>query len=477
MKFVSFLKRPTILILFVVFVIGIIVTIVAIRNNSNNNSEIFIVQKTTLVQEVSVSGKTKPVQSTNLSFKDGGKVYRVLVNIGDTVVTGTLVAQLDTNELNAQLAQKNAALLAATAKRDELAVEVMHAYQSASPILQEAFIKADDAVNQKTDDLFINDNTNPQLSFTTLDSQARIDAVAGRALMNETLAQWRALTQSINFSSNETTLEAALAKTKQFLNSVEQFLQRAFDAVNFSADLTNTSKSSYQANLTTARTNINTVFDKINTQSQTIALQKAKLNSQEAHIKQLEADIALVNAQLNNALLRSPINGVVTRVNIDPGEVAGPNETIVSIISENNLEVETDVPELDIAKIKVGNPTRITFDAIENETFDGVVTSIEPAETIIDGVVNFKVKVNIIKSDMRIKSGLTANLTIETAKKENILAIPSIAITTNADGVFVQKIENKNTISIPVRIGFRGQNGMVELISGLSEGDIIVLSI
>ena len=92
---------------------------------------------------------------------------------------------------------------------------------------------------------------------------------------------------------------------------------------------------------------------------------------------------------------------------------------MVSLIADNSLEVDADVPEIDIGKISTGDTVSMTLDAFPGETFTGKVFYIDPAETILSGVVDYLVKVSFDKNDPRVKSGLTANLDITTETENN----------------------------------------------------------
>ena len=83
------------------------------------------------------------------------------------------------------------------------------------------------------------------------------------------------------------------------------------------------------------------------------------------------------------------------------------------------------------------DPVSITFDAFLNEIFLGEVSFIEPGDVVIDGIVNYKVRVSLKNFDPRIKSGLTANLKIETSKKENVVSIPMYVVIKEGDKNFV----------------------------------------
>jgi HlyD family secretion protein len=150
------------------------------------------------------------------------------------------------------------------------------------------------------------------------------------------------------------------------------------------------------------------------------------------------------------------------------------NTPIVSVISDADLEIEANVPEVDIGKLNPGNPVSITFDAFPNETFSGSISYIDPAETIIDGVVNFKITIAFAAPSGSVRSGLTANLAIESARKDDVLFLPQFAIIEDSRGAFVQKVINDVIQEIPVTTGLRGHDGNVEIVSGVLESDSVV---
>ena len=191
-------------------------------------------------------------------------------------------------------------------------------------------------------------------------------------------------------------------------------------------------------------------------------------------MKQAQANLESAQAQLSKAIIKAPIPGVVTKQDVKVGEIVSANTPLISIISLGNLQIEANIPEVDIGKVMIGNPVGITLDAFPGETFSGRVTYIDPAETIVDGVVNFRLTIVFNSADARLKSGLTANLSIRTLTKDGVLILPQYAILEYDSGVFARVQDGKNTKEIPIAIGIRGQDSSVEIISGLKEGDEVL---
>jgi RND family efflux transporter MFP subunit len=265
------------------------------------------------------------------------------------------------------------------------------------------------------------------------------------------------------------------------------------NAVVNTSNLSTNATDAYNTEVAGAITEINTATGAITTIEQNIASEQATIAqaqaqlsvtlagstteaiaAQQAQVEQAQANVQSIRVSIANASLSSPISGVITVQNAKVGQIAGAGQTMVSIISANNFEVDTYVPETDIGKVAIGNTVDMTFDAFPGETFEGKVFYIDPAETIQSGVVDYLVKVSFTKPDSRIKSGLTANLDIDAQTDANALTLPQFAIVQNASGTYVDVLQNKVEAQVPVVLGIRDQNGNVEITSGVTEGEQII---
>lgn len=230
--------------------------------------------------------------------------------------------------------------------------------------------------------------------------------------------------------------------------------------------------------------------EQIQAQEAQVDQAKASLASQRAMLNQAYANVQNYQAQLAKTVLYAPISGLITKMEAKVGEVVFPSSpysdsriTFVSIISDINYEIKVNVSEIDIAKIKIGNIAKIILDAYGDDTeFTASVTSVEPAETLIEGIATYKVKLQFTEQDERIKSGMTANIDILTAKKEDAIIIPQRAVITKEGSKIVRVIEEikeENLININeiiVETGLRGSDGRIEILKGINEGDEVVIS-
>lgn len=183
--------------------------------------------------------------------------------------------------------------------------------------------------------------------------------------------------------------------------------------------------------------------------------------------------------QLKKNIVYAPIDGIITKKYLEVGEMASSAAPIVTISGEKGFEIRADIPESDIDKVKIGQRGEATFDAFaSDDIFYFVVSEIEPAATVIQDVVYYKVTFKIEKEDSRIKSGMSTDIDILTAEKKSVLAIPNQAIRNDEGNKYVEILETKDDKKVlkrvEIKVGLRGDNGMTEIISGINEGDEVV---
>jgi len=198
------------------------------------------------------------------------------------------------------------------------------------------------------------------------------------------------------------------------------------------------------------------------------------INAQLAAVKSAQASVESAQAKIKNAEIIAPISGTITQFDAKVGQLASPNVPLVSIISDSGYEVDAGVSETDIGKISVGNKVSMTLDAFPNETFTGVVFYVAPAETNTNGVITYLVKVSFAKPDARLKSGLTANVDIQTKYKDDALILPQYAILQNDQGTFVETLVKNKVEQSPVVLGIEDQEGNVEVVSGVTKGEQVL---
>jgi len=181
--------------------------------------------------------------------------------------------------------------------------------------------------------------------------------------------------------------------------------------------------------------------------------------------------------QIEDTVLRSPVDGQVTKINKRVGEQVQPmlKDPVISLLPVAPFEVEVDIYEEDIVKINVGNSVDIVLTPFPDEILKGKVVSIDPVEKLIEGVVYYEITIDFEDPPEKLKPGMTADVIIKTASRENVLVIPEEAIEKKDGKVIVQVFIGKTPQEREIEIGLIGSDDMVEVISGLKEGEEVVI--
>lgn len=197
---------------------------------------------------------------------------------------------------------------------------------------------------------------------------------------------------------------------------------------------------------------------------------------------------------LSYATITSPIDGVVLSKAVEEGQTVAASFSTPELftIAQNltDMRVIADVDEADIGDVKEGERVTFTVDAYPNDTFEGEVTQVRQEATTTNNVVTYEVVISAPNNDLKLKPGLTANVTIYTAEKQGVLSVPSKALrfTPTQETVGKMKIQDTNgknkvwTIEGNTLKAHTVQIGMsdginTEILSGISEGSIIVTGV
>jgi len=458
------------------------------------------VTRGSITETVSITGNTTPTSSVSLGFQNSGTIAHIYCNLGDKVSAGEVIAELNTANLSAALQQARANLAAAEAnlaaltagtRPEQLAIDRNAVAQNRAALanaIASAYSVSDGAVHMNADQFFTNPRTaSAALTFIVPDAMLANAVVQERIALEPMLVSWSAQISSPSFSLSEpaaAAMQAAqnLAQVGAFLNDAAAALAKTQSSGSISAATLTT----YGTNVASARTSIANALTTLASAETALvsangalALAEAGATSesiaaQQAQVEQAQAGVANAEANLQGAKIIAPISGVVTELDAKLGQLASSGVALVSIIGNSGFEVEAGVSETDIGKLAVGNKAVMTLDAFSNEIFEGSVFYIAPAQTDTQGVISYLVKISFNKTDPRLKSGLTANIDIQTKEKNDALFLPQYAILQNDNGTFVEVFENDIVKQLPVTLGIQDRDGNVEVTSGVNENEQVL---
>lgn len=271
-----------------------------------------------------------------------------------------------------------------------------------------------------------------------------------------------------------TSEKASLDLTKSTINNKISTLMAKQKAIDVQKTTNANSIASAEAALVSANNNLTNAKDGLTLKKAGTAIEQ--IRAQEAVVAQAKASVNNASAQLSKTVIKAPISGTISKLDIKEGEIVSPLAPIVSMISDGKFEIETNISETDIAKVNVGDNANVTIDAYGNDTiFETIVTAIDPAETLVNGVANYKVTLQFKLDDDRIKSGMTANIKLNSQSRQNVIAVLESAIVTRGTEKFVL-VNNGSTSPEQRKVvtGIKGVNGYTEIISGLNEGERVI---
>lgn len=501
------MTKKIILIISAIVLIVIIILSQTVFKKEESPFDLAEVAKGNIHQQVLETGMVTKGEEIGLSFKNSGTIEEIYVSVGDIVEKGKILAELNQDQLRIQLNQAKAGLSSAQANLSKLLAgftpeeikisetdvansqialataqeNLDNSYEDALNVLEDAYLKIYNCYNTVE---------SIQKSYFTSNDEESISVKANKEEIANILDNIK------NFSD----IDADLIKMKTDLEDVFSALKvikEACDDISYTNIVSSTSKTS----LDTERTTINTALTNIINSQQTIsmmklsvetaegALQRAEdslalkkagprqedINIYQASIDQAQAQVQLLENQIQDTLLKSPTNGQIVEINRKAGETAIAQAVVVSLLPLSPFEIEVDIYEEDVVKINTGNPVDISLVAFPNRSFKGKVILINPIEKLIDGVVYYEVRIDFEEAPENIRPGMTADLIIHTLSKENVLVIPVDAVIEKDDKEIVEVFKDNSTEEREIITGLEGSDDMIEIISGLEEGENVIL--
>lgn len=472
------------------------------KGKTNTSIQTARVLRQNIEETVLSTGQVVSGTDLNLSFQGAGIVRQVLAKEGDKVYAGQVLATIDQASARASLMTAQGSLKQAQANYDKLVngltdqelqvyydavtsakVNLSNTYNSSFSSLNSAYT----AIYSASTTAYTLQNTyfasrDPQ-GIKVQDAKDNIDSKL--ALANS----------SINSAVDSVSIDAAvyniLSDLNSVLNSLTIIRTQCDDGIYYSR-VTATDK----ATLDTQKAAVNTSISAVSTLQNSIATYKIayqtaanNLETKKAKPRQEDIDLAsaqIISAQgqvaaaealLGNLTLIAPSSGTITSVDIKVGEQAVSMKEVMILQNVLDLHTEANVSEANIASLKVGQSIEYTFDALSpDKIFTGKILTIDPASTVISGVVNYKVT-GSLDNIPEIKPGMTVNMTVLVDKKDNVLAVPSTAIVNKNNKQYVKVIEDQKTKKYydqEVQTGLQADGGLVEILSGLNEGQTII---
>jgi len=264
-------------------------------------------------------------------------------------------------------------------------------------------------------------------------------------------------------------------------NSVYQAQAALSDAKLRAENTMITSRLSRDQQITAASSRVDSASKALNLAKAQSAKVSAKARPEDialarSQVMQAQAASELIKNQMNNNKIIAPLDAQVAEISYKVGEQAQPGQAAVKLIAKDGFEIELDVAETDIAKLKIGNKAVITLDAFgDGVKLEGVLASMEPAATVIQGVIYYKVKIDFLAGVYNIRPGMTATAAIIADTRADAIQLPIRAIQERKDGAkFVRILQGTKVTEKDIMTGLTGDGGLVEILSGVNEGEQVI---
>lgn len=371
------------------------------------------IERGSLTATIGATGTVRAKQTAVLLWQTAGTVDTVNVKVGDNVPAGFVMAYLSKSSLPQSI------------------------------ILAEA----DLASAQKTlDDLLNSDTARAQAAIALRDAQAAYD----RARKNR---------ENLNGLID---IQEIVTKTKNTPFGKVQV--REVKTYKGYADATTIAKADEQLALAKAKLDdAQRTYDRL-------------ISGNVVEITAAQARIDAAKATLNLARIVAPFGGIVTEAYPLPGDLVNAGSVAFRLDDLSSLFVDVNVSEVDINSVQVGQPVRLTFDAILGREYNGVVVEVAQTGTVTAGVVSFKVTVELTDADAQVKPGMTAAVNILVKQLDDVLLVPNRAVRLSEGERVVYVLENDQPVKKAVRLGLSSDTMSVLVGGEVQEGDLVILN-
>lgn len=430
------------------------------QQQAKNKIKTAVVERINLPITVAANGTIQPERSVNVSPKTSGILKQLLVQEGDSVEKGQILAYMDDSNLQGQLKQNQGNLTAAIANLQKL----QNGNRDEDIATANAQLAEQNANLQKLQ----NGNRSQELAQT-------------QAQLRDTQF---ALRQANDDLQRNQALYTEGAISLQSLNTFRTTRDRA---------QTQVTQAEQAAALMRSGTRPEEIAQaKAIVQQKQTALKLVQAGSRPEDIAQAEAQVTaakgamqIVQSNLDDMVIRAPFSGIVSRKFSDPGAFVTPttagsavssasSSSILSLASTNQIVAQ--VAEANIAQIRRGLVATIQVDAYSGQTFTGKVTQIATQSVVVQNVTSFEVKASVADPKQQLRSGMTVNVVFKAGELNQVLVVPtgSIVQQNQTQGVFVAK-EKGDPMFVPIVVGTT-VNDKTEVKSGLTGTEQVLLS-
>ena len=483
-------------------------------------------EKGTLIVSISGSGQVSATQQLDVKAKVFGDVTYVNVKAGQYVGAGTLLAQLyardaqkavrdaETNLESAQLSydQITGSIAGIRGDKEKDLESLAKAYDDGFNAVSNAFADLTNIMTGLNTVLINKDFDQSQWNLDYYADAVRLYDEDISIIRDETYAKYKAAREAYDKNlidyktasrfSGVAEIEAIINRTYEVSRLVSEAVKSASNFVQIYKDKMTEANHQPKALADTHLSNLNGFVSKANSSIQSLYSAKNSITGGKESLVGVEFDVRSAKIQLEKAkdaltdakeklaeyYVRAPFGGVVAKMNVKVGDTSA---SAIATLITNQKVAEVSLNEIDVAKIKSGQKVTLTFDAVPDLTITGQVAEVDAVGTVSQGVVTYTVKIAFDTQDDHIKPGMSVSAAIITESKSGVLLVSNSAVKSQGGASYVEIIsgDDKNLALVAsasgailknspsrqqIEIGIASDE-FTEILSGLNEGDVIVI--
>ena len=373
-----------------------------------------------IATEITLDGQIAPLQQSTLSSTQSGTLAQVLVNEGDRVRRGQLLAKLDTSLLQAQLDANKATVAQSQAKLVGSNVQ--------APISSQQYSSAVSAAEQ-----------NLQAAQNRVQSDEA--ALRNAELVNKSNQQL--MKQGYVAQTTAEQSRATYVAAVQQLESDRQAVPAA------------------QAALHTAQSNT----------GQT-KIDQATIQQNRAALAAADANVQLLATQIAQSSIYAPFDGVVTQRLLDPGAFAGPNQPIVQVSELDSVYIDANVPDEDLGYVHPGTQARFTSQSLPGKVLTGTIFDVNATPTT--GTLSYRARIRQPNPGDALRGGMLVSVIVEKERHPNAVVVPRSAVFPNDQGSSVYTVVDGKAKMLPVDLGLQTDTLAEVRGSGIHPGMVVI---
>lgn len=406
-----------------------------------------------IASDIEASGTIRASQTAELTWKTNGVVKTIHTNIGESVKANQVLAELDmaSVEKTILLAESNRLL----AERDlekvtdpGLAIsKAWNDYMTARHKSEDAKIYLEAITSKRSGSELLDDIDD---EITSARDQVRLLEDIFRTYY-EHLADTnpRKLEMVVKITQAKQNLSDLIGRYNWFNGQVDPEVEEMANA-----DLN---------------------IAKADEEDKQRAYQNLRENGNIEAIASIQARIDAANSTINHARLISPIQGVVTSIDVRPGDTIIAGKISIRVDDLSSYKVDLYISEVDFPNIKIGQSVEMTSPVVNGKSFEGKVISIDQAGRRVDGVMAYKVEIGFNQIDEQLKPGMSVDLMIHLEKSTNALLVPTKAIRFLEGTRIIFVLRDNQPVPVAIRVGTITAD-LAQVVGGnISEGELIIL--